>query len=64
MSEELFQAIKSLQSVIEKEASATTTAVRLYLNCEGYDIEYQTRTAEALKLSGVSMRNIRGEWIQ
>jgi len=36
----------------------------VFFNCEGYDVTQTHRTADNLKESGISMRNVKGEWIK
>ena len=41
-----------------------TTSVTLTLNGYGFYTQTSERTAESLKEEGLSMRNIKGQWIK
>ena len=41
-----------------------TTSVTLTLNGYGFYTQTSERTAESLKEEGISMRNIKGQWIK
>ena len=64
MSEQLAQALKQLRDVLQVEAHEHCVAVRVFFNSRGYEIEYQTRTPGSLQRDGISMRNLRGEWVR
>ena len=64
MSEQLTQALKNLRDVLQAEAHEHCVAVNVFFNSQGYEIEHRTRTPGSLKLSDVSMRNLRGEWVK
>ena len=64
MSEQLAQALKQLRDVLQAEAHDHCVAVRVLFNSQGYEIEHQTRTPGSLQRDGVSMRNLRGEWVK
>ena len=64
MSEQLTQALKNLYDVLQQEAHDHCVSVNVFFNCEGYRIEQGTHTPESLKRAGVSMRNLRGEWVR
>lgn len=64
MDNEIQDAIKALRGLLEKNAPSDTSSVRLFFNCQGHVLEYETRSPESLNEDGISMRNIRGEWIK
>lgn len=58
------QKIKELQEVLKKELSDETICVELFFNCQGYKLSINERTSEQLKANGISMRNLKGEFIR
>lgn len=64
MSDELTKALNQLRKVLESEAQDDCVAVSVFFNAEGHEIEYRTRTNESLKRDGISMRNLRGDFIK
>ena len=56
--------LNNLRAAIEDQADYYCTSVTVFFNCEGYDVTQTHRTAENLKESGISMRNVKGEWIK
>lgn len=64
MSKQLAQALKQLRDVLQTESHEHCVAVRVFFNSQGCEIEYQTRTPDSLYREGVSMRNLRGEWVK
>jgi len=58
------QALKTLRDALQEEANEHCVAVHACFNCEGYTIDYRTRTPGSLKRAGISMRNLRGEFIK
>jgi hypothetical protein len=55
--------MKELEDHFKATLPANCVAVRIFFNSQGYDLEYETRTAESLRSAGISMRNLRGEFI-
>jgi hypothetical protein len=64
MTEQLAQALEQLRNVLQAEAHEHCVAVRVFFNSEGYEIEHQARTPSGLQRDGISMRNLRGEWVK
>ena len=64
MSEQLAQALKNLRDVLQGEAHAHCVGVNVFFNSEGYEIKHRTRTPGSLQRDGISMRNLRGEWVK
>lgn len=57
-------AIKTLLAALRSESGPNTTTFTLFVNCEGHNVETGERTPEDLKRAGISMRNLKGEFIK
>ena len=57
-------ALENLQRCLIDVCSDLTTVVTVSVNCEGYSTEIQERIPESLKREGISMRNLKGEFIE
>lgn len=64
MSDELVNAVLVLRDRLHEEAHAHCVGVRVFVNHEGYEIEYLMRDPDALRRDGISMRNLRGDWVK
>ncbi len=64
MSAQLAQALKNLRDVLQQESHEHCISVSVFFNCQGYKIEYNMRTPGSLKRDGISMSNLRGEWVK
>jgi len=64
MSPELKEALKNLRDVLRNECNPHTVAVEIFINSEGYEINYKFLPPGSLKHSGISMRNICGDFIR
>lgn len=64
MTKELKEAIKNLRDVLQNECNPHTVAVEVFINSEGCEINYKLRSPGSLKRSGISMRNICGDFIR
>jgi len=53
-----------LLSVLKEKAHDAATSYKLVINCDGVDSSMTTTGAGYLKANGISMKNIRGEWIK
>ena len=60
----LTAAVDNLVSVLRETANKNTVAFHLFVNSEGFEVELKQRTAENLKTAGISMRNLKGEFIK
>ena len=58
------EALNNLREAIEGQADYFCTSVTVFFNCEGCDITQTYSTPEDLRESGISMRNVKGEWIK
>lgn len=64
MSDQLAQALKNLHDVLQHETHNCCVGVSVFFNNVGYEVEYMTRTPDSLQRDGISMRNLRGDWIK
>ena len=64
MNNEIENALKNLRDVLQANTHEHCTGVNVFFNCNGYEIEYNFRTPDSLKSDGISMRNIKGDFIQ
>ena len=58
------QALEALKEALKKELSDTCTSVSIFINSYETKITTSHRTAEQLKREGISMKNIKGEFIK
>lgn len=63
MNEVCAKLVEELVRHLRYSARGTTVSFSLVVNCEGFSVETSDRTPEDLKASGISMRNLRGEFI-
>jgi hypothetical protein len=64
MTEALAHALKTLRDELQIDAHSHCVGVNVFFSSEGYEIEYRMRTPGSLKRDGVSMRNLRGLYIE
>ncbi len=64
MNQDIKEAINNLQEAISDYADNEITTIKLFFNCEGMELTINKRTPDQLKSAGVSMRNVRGEFIK
>ena len=64
MSEKINNAIESLVEALREESPEYMVTFKLFVNCEERRIETSERTPEQLKAQGISMMNLRGEFIK
>jgi len=57
------EAIDNLQEAISDYGDNDCTHIKLFFNCEGMELTVNKRTSDQLKVTGISMRNVRGEFI-
>ena len=57
-------AIDNLESVVRENSANTVVGFRVFINCEGREVEVDTRRPEQLKSQGISMRNLAGNFIK
>ena len=64
MTEKIEQLKEELCREFRKECSDITVKVTFTINAYGgFYTQIEERTSEGLKLEGISMRNLKGEWI-
>ena len=56
-------AIDNLVNALREESPAFVTTFDLFVNCEEHVVKTSERTPEQLKAAGISMRNLRGQFI-
>lgn len=49
---------------IREKSSSTVTSIQIFVGCSNSEIVINKRTPEELRRNGVSMRNLKGEWIK
>jgi hypothetical protein len=64
MTPKINAAINALVESLREESPEQMTSFRLFVNCEERVIETSERTPDDLKAAGISMRNLRGEFIR
>ena len=64
MHNDIVEKIKELKEAICDFGDAECININLFFNCEGLEITTKERTADQLKSQGISMRNVRGEFIK
>jgi hypothetical protein len=63
-SSETTKLIEQLQKAFINECGDNAVSVNVFFSCKGVCIEITTRTPKSLKLGGISMRNLRNEFIK
>jgi len=63
MTPKITEAIEALVDALREESPEQMTTFRLFVNCEERIVETSERTPEQLKEAGISMRNLRGNFI-
>jgi hypothetical protein len=64
MNDKIQQAIIDFHEVLKGELGSNVTAVKVFISNHEYDFDVMAKSPAQLKQEGVSMRNIRGEWIK
>jgi hypothetical protein len=64
MTPKIINAIDALVGALRKESPEHMTTFNLFVNCDERVIETSERTPAELKAAGISMRNLRGDFIQ
>jgi hypothetical protein len=64
MTPRIENAIKSLVDALREESDEQMVSFKLFVNCQEYDVETLQRTPVQLKDQGISMRNLRGNFIK
>lgn len=56
--------LEQLKLYMSTELDKNTVSISIFINCEGIQMTTRHRTPEQLKKSGISMRNINGDFIK
>lgn len=64
MTTKIDKAIAALVAALREESTETTTTFNLFVNCQEWRVETSSATAAQLKENGISMRNLRGNFIR
>ena len=64
MSPKIEAAIELLVESLRAESHPNATSFKLFVNCSEVSFVLRMRTAEDLKRDGISMRNLRGDFIK
>lgn len=64
MNTEIQNKIEELHAALQSHAPETWVGFYVFFNCEGSQVEITTRTAEQLKKTGISIRNLKGDFIK
>lgn len=64
MSPKLTKALDALQEIVKNESTETCSSVTVTFSAQGYTISYQTQDPRELRDDGVSMKNLKGLWIE
>lgn len=63
MTPKIDAAMSALIEALHEEAPDQMVSFNLFVNCESWNLETAFRSAEYLEKAGISMRNLRGEFI-
>lgn len=63
MNEEVRKAAIEFYNKVEEHSYHNQVSVTLFVNSEGFTVEYKEREHQALVDHGISMKNIKGEWV-
>lgn len=64
MNQEINALVKEFANKMAELSSDDTVLVTVNINCQGYTVDFKYQDAKRLKKRGVSMRNLRGEFIE
>jgi hypothetical protein len=64
MTTKINEKLEELKEVIKQELNDNVTSVNISINAQGIDMSVYHRTPEELKREGISMRNIKGDFIK
>jgi hypothetical protein len=56
--------LEELKEVIKQELDDNVTSVNIFINAQGVDMKVCHITPEELKREGISIRNIKGDFIK
>lgn len=55
--------LKALELILKRDLPFNAVSACVFINSEGVRFSYKTKSSDQLKRSGISMRNINGEFI-
>lgn len=58
------KAVSELHEILKQEMGSNVVSVEIFISNSEIRINTQTRSPAALKSDGISMKNIKGEWIK
>ena len=64
MTKEILEKCKELKKLCETELSDKVVMLKVYITADSVDINVEHRFPEDLKREGISMRNIKGDFIK
>ena len=64
MNTRIDKALDNLYKVLIDECSDKAVSCNIFINCYERNIEFRTRNADSLRSEGVSMKNIKGNFIK
>ena len=64
MTTKINQKLEELKEVIKSELDDQVTYVGIFINAQGVEMNVHHKTPEELKREGISMRNIKGNFIK
>jgi hypothetical protein len=62
--EEMVMTLRRLRELLQAETHEHCVSVTFTFTSQGYTVETSMRSPGGLKRDGVSMRNLRGEWVK
>lgn len=64
MTPKIQEAIESLHKTLMEECGNNVVGCKIFISNHEYNYEAMTRSPAQLKSDGISMKNIKGEWIK
>ncbi len=64
MEELLVKIINDFIKKLREKSPSTVTSVQIFVDGSNTEIVVNERTPEELRRDGISMRNLKGEWIE
>ena len=64
MNDKVQSAIEELHRVLNEEMGSNVVACKIFISDHEYNFEAMSRSPAQLKSDGISMKDIRGNWIK
>ena len=64
MNNAIQEAVNNLKDVVVRESGDNVTTFNVFMNCQEVRFDYSVRTPEQLNSEGISMRNLKGQFIK